>query len=60
LCGEPFERLTWGGEVVRRASGGGEWNPATVVDIEALEERRWANETGKRCRRTEAGCGTIL
>jgi hypothetical protein len=25
-----------------------------------LGERRWANETGKRCRRTEAGCGTLL
>jgi hypothetical protein len=46
--------------VVRRARGGGEWNPAVAVGVEALRERRWANETAKRCRRTEVGCGVLL
>jgi hypothetical protein len=45
---------------VRRASGGGERNLVAAVGVEALGERSWANETGKRCRRTEAGCGTLL
>jgi hypothetical protein len=35
-CGEPSDGITWGGEVVRRASGGGEWNPAVMVGVEAL------------------------
>jgi hypothetical protein len=39
-CGEPADGLTWGGEVVRRASGGGERNPAEVVGVEMLGERR--------------------
>jgi hypothetical protein len=59
-CEEPSNGLTWDGEVVRRASGGGERNPAVVVGVKALEERRWANETGKRCRRTKVGCGAVL
>jgi hypothetical protein len=59
-CGEPSDGLTWGGEVVRRASGGGERNPVAAVGVEALGERRWANEAGKRCRRTEVGCGALL
>jgi hypothetical protein len=40
LCGEPVDGLTWGGEAVRRASGGGEWNPTVAVGVEALRERR--------------------
>jgi hypothetical protein len=46
--------------VVRRASGGGERKPAVAIGVEALGERRWANETGKRCRRMETGCGALL
>jgi hypothetical protein len=39
-CGEPADGLTWGREVVRRANGGGEQNPAEAVNVETLEERR--------------------
>jgi hypothetical protein len=39
-CGEPADKLTWGGEVMRRASGGGERNSAEAVGVETLEERR--------------------
>jgi hypothetical protein len=39
-CGEPADGLTWGGEAVRRASGGGERNPTVVVGVKVLRERR--------------------
>jgi hypothetical protein len=46
--------------VVRRISGNGERNIAAAVGIEVLRERRWANETGKRCRRMKVGCCALL
>jgi hypothetical protein len=39
-CGEPTDGLTWGREVVRRASSGGEQNPAEAIGVEMLRERR--------------------
>jgi hypothetical protein len=32
--------LTWGREVVRRASSGGEQNPLEAIGVETLGERR--------------------
>jgi hypothetical protein len=37
-CEELADKLTWGGGVVRRASGGGERNPAEAVGVEALRK----------------------
>jgi hypothetical protein len=38
-CGELADELTWGREVVRRATGSGERNPVEAVGIKMLGER---------------------
>jgi hypothetical protein len=56
-CGEPADGLTWGGEVVRRASGGGERNPAEAVA--SKHSGREGEERGARMSAVEMVGGVV-